>query len=59
MTTLTRTDCRGDVVVIRNGIVENYLDRAELRDRPRAPLRADTEVKPHLISRTSTEVTIC
>jgi glucosamine--fructose-6-phosphate aminotransferase (isomerizing) len=44
-------DCSGDVVVIHNGIVENYLDlRAELQDRGHE-LRSetDTEVVPHLI----------
>jgi glucosamine--fructose-6-phosphate aminotransferase (isomerizing) len=44
-------DCTGDVVVIHNGIVENYLAlRADLRAR-RHDLRSetDTEVLPHLI----------
>ncbi len=44
-------DCRGEIVVIHNGIVENYLPlRAELRDRGH-DLRSetDTEVLPHLI----------
>ncbi|MBI2723822.1 MAG: glutamine--fructose-6-phosphate transaminase (isomerizing) [Chloroflexi bacterium] len=44
-------DCRGDIVVIHNGIVENYLAlRAELRDRGHQ-LRSDTDTEalPHLI----------
>jgi glucosamine--fructose-6-phosphate aminotransferase (isomerizing) len=44
-------DCTGDVVVIHNGIVENYLElRAELKARSHE-LRSDTdtEVMPHLV----------
>ena len=44
-------DCSGDIVVIHNGIVENYLTlRAELRDRGHTlTSETDTEVVPHLI----------
>jgi glucosamine--fructose-6-phosphate aminotransferase (isomerizing) len=44
-------DCRGDIVVIHNGIVENYLElRGELKARGHE-LRSetDTEVLPHLV----------
>ena len=45
------TDCRGDVVVVHNGILENYL---EIKDRLRGEGHAfrsetDTEVLAHLI----------
>ncbi len=45
------TDCTGDIVVIHNGIVENYLElRAELRDRGhKLRSETDTEVVPHLV----------
>jgi glucosamine--fructose-6-phosphate aminotransferase (isomerizing) len=44
-------DCRGDVVVIHNGIVENYLDlRAELQAHGHnLASETDTEVVPHLV----------
>jgi glucosamine--fructose-6-phosphate aminotransferase (isomerizing) len=44
-------DCRGDIVVIHNGIVENYLElRAELRSRGHTlASETDSEVIPHLI----------
>jgi glucosamine--fructose-6-phosphate aminotransferase (isomerizing) len=45
------TDCIGDIVVIHNGIVENYVElRAELRDRGH-DLRSDTDTEavPHLV----------
>ena len=44
-------DCRGEVVVVHNGIIENYIAlRAELKARGHE-LRSetDTEVMPHLI----------
>jgi glutamine---fructose-6-phosphate transaminase (isomerizing) len=44
-------DCTGDIVVIHNGIVENYLDlRSELASRGHdLSSETDTEVLPHLI----------
>jgi glucosamine--fructose-6-phosphate aminotransferase (isomerizing) len=44
-------DCRGDVVVIHNGIVENYLAlRQELKSRGHEMRsETDTEVLPHLV----------
>jgi glutamine---fructose-6-phosphate transaminase (isomerizing) len=45
------TDCRGEVAVVHNGIIENYDSlRAELRERGhRFTSETDTEVVPHLI----------
>ncbi len=44
-------DCSGDVVVVHNGIIENYLDlRAKLRERGHElASETDTETLPHLI----------
>ncbi len=44
-------DCSGDIVVIHNGIVENYLElRAELKARGHdLSSETDTEALPHLI----------
>ncbi|WP_331233291.1 glutamine--fructose-6-phosphate transaminase (isomerizing) [Natronorarus salvus] len=45
------TDCRGEVAVVHNGIIENYDSlRSELRERDhRFTSETDTEVLPHLI----------
>jgi len=45
------TDCRGEVVVVHNGIVENYLElRRELADRGHTfSSQTDSEVIPHLM----------
>ncbi|MBI2872220.1 MAG: glutamine--fructose-6-phosphate transaminase (isomerizing) [Chloroflexi bacterium] len=45
------TDCKGRVIVVHNGIVENYAElRAELRAKGhRFASETDTEVIPHLI----------
>jgi len=44
-------DCTGDIVVVHNGIIENYLElRAELKERGHAlASETDTETLPHLI----------
>jgi len=44
-------DCSGDIVVVHNGIIENYLDlRAELRERGHElASETDSETLPHLI----------
>ncbi len=50
-------DCTGDVVVIHNGIVENYLElRAELQAKGhRLRSETDTEVIPHLVEACAAE----
>jgi glucosamine--fructose-6-phosphate aminotransferase (isomerizing) len=47
------TDCRGEVVVIHNGIVENYRElKAQLQaEGHRFASQTDTEVLPHLIEK--------
>lgn len=47
------TDCRGQIVVIQNGIVENYLDlkRALLAEGHQFRSQTDTEVIAHLIEK--------
>ncbi|TAK58278.1 MAG: glutamine--fructose-6-phosphate transaminase (isomerizing), partial [Dehalococcoidia bacterium] len=44
-------DCSGDVVVVHNGIIENYLElRAELKERGHdLASETDTETLPHLV----------
>ena len=46
-------DCRGRLVVIHNGIIENYLDlkRELLRDGHQFASETDTEVVAHLVER--------
>ena len=46
-------DCSGRIVVVHNGIIENYLDlkRALARDGHRFVTETDTEVVAHLIER--------
>jgi glucosamine--fructose-6-phosphate aminotransferase (isomerizing) len=50
-------DCNGDVVVIQNGIVENYLPiKARLREQGhKFRSETDTEVLPHLIEQHLTD----
>ncbi|MFB3889148.1 MAG: glutamine--fructose-6-phosphate transaminase (isomerizing) [Candidatus Bathyarchaeia archaeon] len=48
------TDCTGQIVVVHNGIIENYAElKAELENRGHTFVsRTDTEVVPHLIEET-------
>jgi len=52
------TDCHGDLVVIHNGIVENYLDlKAELEEHDHTfASETDTEVLAHLIEQAYREM---
>lgn len=45
------TDCRGDIVVVHNGIIENYIELTKwLKDRGHQfDSETDTEVVPHLV----------
>jgi len=48
------TDCKGDIVVVHNGIIENFLElRAELQNLGHTFVsKTDTEVMAHLIEET-------
>jgi glutamine---fructose-6-phosphate transaminase (isomerizing) len=48
------TDCTGEIVVVHNGIIENFLElKAELQNLGHTFVsRTDTEVMPHLIEET-------
>jgi len=47
-------DCKGDIVVVHNGIIENFIElRAELQNLGHIFVsKTDTEVMPHLIEET-------
>jgi glucosamine--fructose-6-phosphate aminotransferase (isomerizing) len=47
------TDCQGDIAVVHNGIIENYLDLRERLEAEGHTLRSqtDTEVLPHLLEK--------
>ena len=48
------TDCTGEIVVVHNGIIENFLElKAELQNLDHEFVsKTDTEVMPHLIEET-------
>ncbi len=48
------TDCRGEIAVVHNGIIENFMElRAELQNLGHTFVsKTDTEVMPHLIEET-------
>ena len=48
------TDCSGEIVVVHNGIIENFMDlKAELQNLGHTFVsKTDTEVMPHLIEET-------
>ena len=48
------TDCKGNIVVVHNGIIENFLElKAELQNLGHTFVsKTDTEVMPHLIEET-------
>jgi glutamine---fructose-6-phosphate transaminase (isomerizing) len=48
------TDCKGEIIVVHNGIIENFLDlKSELQNLGHTFVsKTDTEVMPHLIEET-------